>query len=99
MGGPILPVRTYVLAYLALIALVLANVFIGMLNLGWGNMFAGVTIATMQAGIIAFILMHGLLEKVLVRLIMGGALLWFMIFMTLTLADYITRNWVPIAGK
>ena len=99
MRNPALRPKTYVLAYGALLALLLANVLIGFLDFGWGNMFVALTIAVMQAAVIAFVMMHGLFEKVLIRLIMGGALLWFLILVTLTLTDYITRGWVPIPGK
>jgi cytochrome c oxidase subunit 4 len=99
MREPTLSSRAYVLAYLALMGLLLANVLIGMVNLGWVNMFIAVTIAAIQGGIIALVLMHGLFEKRLIRIVMGGALLWFMILVTLTMTDYITRNWLPIAGK
>lgn len=99
MERPSLSVKSYVLAYAALLALLLANVFIGYLNLGWGSMFIALVIAVIQASVIALFLMHGLFEKALIRVIMGGALLWFMILITLTLTDYITRNWLPVAGK
>jgi cytochrome c oxidase subunit IV len=99
MTEPILSTKNYVLAYVGLLALLALNVGLGYINMGWVNMFVALTIATMQAAILALVLMHGLFEKVLVRLIMAGALLWFMILMTLTMADYITRNWVPVSGK
>jgi cytochrome c oxidase subunit IV len=99
MTEPILSTKSYVLAYVGLLALLALNVGLAYINMGWVSMFVAVTIATMQAAILALVLMHGLFEKVLVRLIMAGALLWFMILMTLTMADYITRNWVPVAGK
>jgi len=99
MDEPSLPSRAYVLAYIALLTLLVANVLIGFINIGWGSMFIAVTIGLMQVAIIVLVLMHGLYEKVLVRLVIGGAILWFLIFVTLTLTDYITRNWVPIPGK
>jgi cytochrome c oxidase subunit 4 len=99
MNEPTLSSRAYVLAYVALLVLLLANVLIGMTSIGWANMFISVTIAVFQGAIIALVLMHGLFEKALIRIIIGGALLWFMILVTLTMTDYITRNWVPIPGK
>lgn len=99
MNEPSLSVKSLVLAYAGMLVLLLANVLIGYLNLGWFSMFIALVIAAMQASILALFLMFGLFEKALVRVIMGGALLWFMILVTLTMTDYITRNWVPIAGK
>ncbi len=99
MTEPSLSSKSYFLAYCGLMALLLANVLLGYINMGWGNMFVAVAFAVLQAGILALVMMHGLYEKALVRLVMAGALLWFMILITLTLTDYITRNWVPISGK
>jgi cytochrome c oxidase subunit 4 len=94
-----LSTRTYIVTYVVLLALLATNIGIGFLNLGWVNMFIAVTIAAIEAGVIALVLMHGLFEKVLVRLVIGGAVLWFMLLVTLTMTDYITRNWVPVTGK
>lgn len=99
MQEPTLSTRSYVVAYAAMLGLLLANILIGFLDLGWASMLIALVIATLQASILALFLMHGLFENALVRLIIGGAVLWFMILITLTMNDYITRNWLPIAGK
>lgn len=99
MDEPNISIKSVVLAYVGMLVLLVANIFIAFLNLGWGSMFIALVIAVCQASILALFLMFSLFEKALVRLIMGGALLWFMILVTLTMTDYITRNWVPIAGK
>ncbi len=99
MTEPLLTAKSYLWAYLALLFLLGVNVGVGHLNLGWGSMLIAVAVAAGQAGILVLVLMHGLYEQVLVRLVMCGALLWFLILVTLTMTDYITRNWLPIAGK
>lgn len=86
-------------AYIGLLLLLGVSVGINQFDLGWGNMFLAVTIAAFQGAILAFVMMHALYEKALVRLVMAGSLVWFLILVTLTFTDYITRNWVPIAGK
>lgn len=99
MNEPVLSGKSYFLAYLGLMGLLLLNVLLAFINMGWVNMFVALTIATFQAAILALVMMHGYFEKVLIRLIIGGALLWFLILVTLTMTDYITRNWVPVTGK
>ncbi|HLI82613.1 MAG TPA: hypothetical protein VKV17_01780 [Bryobacteraceae bacterium] len=99
MISPVFYTRNYVLAYVGLLGLLLLSALLAFINMGWVNMFVALAIAAMQGAILALVMMHGLFEKVLVRLIIGGALLWFAILFTLTFADYITRGWVPIAGK
>lgn len=99
MNEPVLSARSYWWAYVAMLLLLGVNVGIGHLHLGWVNMFIDLTIATMQVGILVLVLMHGLYEKTLIRLVICGALLWFLILVTLTFTDYITRNWLPVPGK
>ncbi len=99
MQEPIVSVKTYWLAYFGLLALMALNVGLAFLPLGWAGMFLGVTIAALQVAIIVLILMKGLYEKPVIHVVMGGALLWFTILMTLTMTDYMTRNWLPISGK
>lgn len=99
MHEPNVSVKSYVLAFVALLVLMVINVGIAFINLGWGNMFIGVTIAVIQAAVLVLVLMQAYFEKPLIHIVMGGAILWFLILITLTFSDYITRNWLPVAGK
>ena len=45
------------------------------------------------------IFMHALYETKLVRVIMAGGVIWFLIMISLTLGDYLTRGWMPYPGK
>jgi cytochrome c oxidase subunit 4 len=91
--------RTYYLTYVCLLGLTLSTVLIGYLDLGWFSMFVAVALAAIKATLIASFFMHALYEKVMIRLLIAGALLWFLILVTLTMCDYITRNWLPLPGK
>ncbi len=99
MNGPSFSARTYVFTYFALLALVLATVLIGYLDLGWGSMFVAIAIATIKATLVAAFFMHALVEKRLVWLVIAGSIVWFLILVTLTMGDYITRGWLPVPGK
>lgn len=99
MKEPNVSVKSYVLAYIALLVLMLINIGIAFINLGWANMFIGVTIAVIQVAVLVLVLMQAYFEKPLIHIVMGGAILWFLILITLTFSDYITRNWLPITGK
>lgn len=99
MQEPNVSVKSYVLAYVALLVLMLINIGIAFLNLGWVNMFIGVTIAVIQVAVLVLVLMQAYFEKPLIHIVMGGAILWFLILITLTFTDYITRNWLPVTGK
>jgi cytochrome c oxidase subunit IV len=52
-----------------------------------------------MASIIAGFLMHAFYETIIIRIILAGGVIWFLIFVSLTLSDYITRGWLPIPGK
>src|SRR5690242_2233697 len=99
MAEAIVSPKTYFITYAVLLCLTLSTVLIGYLDLGLFSMFVAVAIAALKATLIALFFMHALYEKVMIRLLIAGALLWFMILVTLTMCDYITRNWLPIPGK
>ncbi|HTS65028.1 MAG TPA: cytochrome C oxidase subunit IV family protein [Candidatus Acidoferrales bacterium] len=99
MAGQVLSTKSYLLTFAALLALTFTTVMVGYIDLGWGSMFMAVLIATMKAILIASFFMHALLEAKLVKLVIAGALLWFLIMVTLTLGDYVTRAWMPYPGK
>lgn len=80
-------------------ALTLSTVSIGFLDPGWGSKFAAVLIALAKATLIACFFMHALLEKKLVKVVIAGSILRFLILVTLTAGDYITHGWVAFGGK
>jgi cytochrome c oxidase subunit IV len=99
MSGPTVSLRTYLFTYAGLLALTLSTVLIGYVDLGWGSMFIAVLIAACKATLIAMFFMHALVEKKLVWLVIAGALVWFLILISLTMGDYFTRGWLPFPGK
>ena len=99
MAGPVVSARKYVYTFAGLLALTLSTVLIGYIDLGWGSMFVAVAIAAAKATLIASIFMHALYESKLIKVVIGGALVWFLILVSLTIGDYITRGWLPYPGK
>ena len=99
MTEPVVRRGTYLTAWVALLALTLLTVLLGYLRMGPFNMIIGIAIAAAQACIIAGVFMHASYEFPLVRVVIAGAVIWFLIETTLTLTDYITRGWLPFPGK
>ena len=99
MKPPAVSRRTYALTWSALLALALATTLIGFLDLGPFNMIIAVSIATIKASLIAAFFMQALYEGKIVRIILAGGVIWFLILITLTLGDYISRGWLPFPGK
>jgi len=91
--------KSYTFAWLGLLGLVLLNTLIAFLNLGPWNMIIAVGIATVMASIVAGFLMHALYDSKVVRIVLAGGVIWFLIFVSLTLTDYMTRGWLGVPGK
>lgn len=91
--------KTYAFAWLGLLGLTLVNTLVAFINLGpWSTVIA-VGIATIMASIVACFLMHALYEPMIIRIILAGGVIWFLILISLTLSDYMTRGWLPVPGK
>jgi cytochrome c oxidase subunit 4 len=92
MAEPVVARKIYLRAYAALLGLTLATTLLAFLNMGRFNTIVALVIAVVQASLIAGVFMHALYETALVRVILGGGVLWFLILITLTLTDYLTRS-------
>lgn len=100
MKGPVVSIKTYTWTFLALLALALLTTLIGFLDLGPFSMVIAVTIATAKAVLIASFFMHALYKSKVIRVILAGGVIWFLIMVSLTLGDYMTRGWVlNLGGK
>lgn len=98
MKPPPVSPRTYVFVFAALLALALATTLIGFIDLGPFSMVIAITIATAKAVLIASFFMHALYEAKIIRVILAGGVIWFLIMVTLTLGDFMTRGWVSQLG-
>ena len=99
MSQSTVSVKTYAFTLIALLALTLLTSLLALVDLGKFSFIAGVAIAAVKASLIASFFMHALYETKLVRVIMAGGVIWFLIMISLTLGDYLTRGWLPFPGK
>jgi cytochrome c oxidase subunit 4 len=99
MSESTVSVKTYAFTLIALLALTLLTSLLALVDLGKFSFIAGVAIAAVKASLIASFFMHALYETKLVRVIMAGGVIWFLIMISLTLGDYLTRGWMPFPGK
>lgn len=91
--------KSLVFTWLGLLGLTLINTLIAFVDLGiWSPVIAIVITVTMAALIVGF-WMHALYESKVVWMVIAGAVIWFLIFITGTMNDYITRGWLPFPGK
>ncbi len=99
MTEPHLKPKSYVFTWLGLLGLTLLNTLIAFLNLGPFSTIIAIGIAAIMASLVAGFLMHALYDAQIIRVILAGGVIWFLIMITLTLGDYGTRGWLPFPGK
>lgn len=89
------PRKVYFRVFGALIALTALTTWLAFINLGRLNTVAALAIAVSKATLVALFFMHLRYSAHLTRLVLVAALLWLAILVTLTLSDFLTRDWTP----
>jgi cytochrome c oxidase subunit 4 len=97
-----IPIRIYILVFLALLALTGITTAIAFFDLGarWNTTLA-VTIAVIKALLVILFFMHVRYSRPLTWIFVGAGFFWVAILFALTLADYATRDGTgagPLAG-
>lgn len=95
----IMPVRTSVAIFIALLLLLVATVGAAYLPLGPLHFPVAMTIAAAKAVLIVLFFMHVIYSSRLTKIITVAGFLWLAIMLTLTLSDYWSRGWLDILGK
>ena len=97
--GHVLPVKTYLAVYGALMVLLVATVGAAFVNIEPFNFALTMIIALAKAVMILLIFMHVRYSERLVWVFSSAAFLWLAILIVLSLNDYFTRDWLNIPGK
>ena len=92
---PIVPFRTYLLVFLALLALVLLTTGAAFVDLGRMNTVVALGIALVKMVLVMFFFMHLAHSTNLVRISVVAAFFWFALLVTFVFADYGSRHWIP----
>jgi cytochrome c oxidase subunit 4 len=90
--------KSYVAVFLALLALTATTTAVAFVDLGPWNTVVALGIAFIKATLVVLIFMHIRWSSSLSRVVIAGGLLWLAILFALTLADFVTRGWLPIYG-
>ena len=94
MAQPTVSQKTYLLTFLSLLGLTLLTTMLGFIDMGVFSTVVALLIAAVKASLIAAFFMHALYESKVVRVVMAGGVIWFLILITLTIVDYISRIWL-----
>jgi cytochrome c oxidase subunit IV len=84
--------KSYLLVWVALIALLALTWGLAEINLGPFNNVAALSISITKMLLVVLIFMHGRWEKPLTWIFIAAGLIWFFIMVDLTLSDYLTRG-------
>ena len=88
------PLRTYVLVYLTLLALLTISVVVAFLHLGVMAILVPMLVAVLKASLVIAIFMHVRGSSPTTKLFVGAGFVWLAILIGLTMADYLTRLWM-----
>jgi cytochrome c oxidase subunit IV len=92
-------VKTYALVWIALLILTGVTTGVAYIDLHVFSVAVALGIAVVKMLLVALFFMHVRHSTRLTKLVVTGGLLWLVILLTLTLTDFATRGWIPLAGK
>src|SRR6266566_7954891 len=98
MSEHIVPVRIYVLIFLALLTGTGLTVWAGTIDFpGPLNVIIALTIAVIKATLVVLYFMHVRYSSRLIWVVFASALFWLGILFVLTFSDYWSRGWLTIS--
>ena len=98
MTHRVVPVRTYLLVFAALIALTITTVLVAQIDLGEYNFIIAMTIAVTKGSLVVWFFMHVNQSSSMTKLFVGAGFFWMAILLTFILSDYLSRGWLPGPG-
>ncbi len=99
ISDKVVPVRTYIAVWIAVMVLALATIWAATLELGPFHTVVALGIAIAKAVLIILYFMHMRYSTGMTRLVFVAGLLWLGILLVGTMDDFVTRGWLPVPGK
>ena len=90
----IVPVGVYIAVFASLLTLTGLTVFIAYIDLGPLNLAAAISIAMLKTTLVILYFMHVRYSSHLVKVFVCAGFLWFLIMLSITMSDYMTRGWL-----
>jgi cytochrome c oxidase subunit IV len=91
MEHPVVPVKTYILVYLALLLLLVLTLAVAYIEMAGINTILAVAIASIKALLVILYFMHVRYSTMLTRVFILSGFIWLVILVGLILTDYLTR--------
>lgn len=95
MSGHIVPVRIYVLIFVALIVFTGVTTWVAFHDLGRWNTIVALGIAVTKMMLVILYFMHLRYSHGLTRIVVLASFMFLAILIGLTLSDSLTRSWTP----
>ena len=99
MSIHVLPVKTYLLVFLALMVLTAITVGAAFFNLGALNTVIMLGIASAKATLVVLYFMHVRYNSKLIPVVILADLFWLAIFLSILFSDYANRGWLGVEGR
>lgn len=94
----VVPARTYIYIFLALIALTLATTELARIDLGWANTPVAFLIAGCKTMLVVLFFMHMKWSSYKMKVVAVSGLVWLVLLFAFTAGDYATRDWIAVPG-
>jgi cytochrome c oxidase subunit 4 len=92
MSAHVVPVRTYLAVFAALLALTAATTAVAFVNLGPLNVVIMLAIAVIKATLVVLYFMHVRYSSRLTWVVVSGGFAWLLVIIAFTLSDFVTRG-------
>jgi len=97
MNGHVVPVKTYLAVFVALICFTLLTTAAAFVDMGRMNTVVALAIAVTKMLLVILFFMHVKYSPGLTRIVVLAGFFWLAILVALSLADELTRWWSPAA--
>lgn len=97
--APITPVSTYVNIFVALLVLTAATYVVATFDFGVMNTPIALAVAILKASLVVIYFMGVRYNTPLTKVMVVSGFFWLLIMFGLTLNDYLTRDWIGVAGR
>jgi cytochrome c oxidase subunit IV len=98
MSQHIVARQLYYQVFAALLGLTLLTVGIAFLDLGPLNAIIALVIAIAKALLVILFFMHLRYSSGLTWIVVGAGVFWLLLLITITVSDYLRRDWLPVSS-
>ena len=92
-------VKSYVGIFLTLMVLTTITVLVAYVNLGQLNKVVALSIASIKATLVILYFMHVKYSSRLTKLVVVSGFFFLFILLSLTMVDYVSREWIPVPPR